>query len=77
MERDKVSSMPKLGQIYAMYAARCKAANAVDFDDMLLFTYKLFAENPQIAKKYAERFCYVLVDEYQDTNYAQQAILTL
>lgn len=77
MERDKVTSMPKLGQIYAMYAARCKAANAVDFDDMLLFTYKLFAENPQIAKKYAERFCYVLVDEYQDTNYAQQAILTL
>ena len=77
MERDKVSSMPKLGLIYAMYAARCKAANAVDFDDMLLFTYKLFAENPQIAKKYAERFCYVLVDEYQDTNYAQQAILTL
>lgn len=77
MERDKVSSMSKLGQIYAMYAARCKAANAVDFDDMLLFTYKLFAENPQIAKKYAERFCYVLVDEYQDTNYAQQAILTL
>ena len=77
MERDKVSSMPKLGQIYAMYAARCKAANAVDFDDMLLFTYKLFAENPQIAKKYAERFCCVLVDEYQDTNYAQQAILTL
>ena len=77
MERDKVSSMPKLGQIYAMYAARCKAAKAVDFDDMLLFTYKLFAENPQIAKKYAERFCYVLVDEYQDTNYAQQAILTL
>lgn len=77
LERDKVSSMPKLGQIYAMYAARCKAANAVDFDDMLLFTYKLFAENPQIAKKYAERFCYVLVDEYQDTNYAQQAILTL
>lgn len=77
MERDKVSSMPKLGQIYAMYAARCKAANAVDFDDMLLFAYKLFAENPQIAKKYAERFCYVLVDEYQDTNYAQQAILTL
>lgn len=77
MERDKVSSMPKLGQMYAMYAARCKAANAVDFDDMLLFTYKLFAENPQIAKKYAERFCYVLVDEYQDTNYAQQAILTL
>lgn len=77
MERDKVSSTPKLGQIYAMYAARCKAANAVDFDDMLLFTYKLFAENPQIAKKYAERFCYVLVDEYQDTNYAQQAILTL
>lgn len=77
MECDKVSSMPKLGQIYAMYAARCKAANAVDFDDMLLFTYKLFADNPQIAKKYAERFCYVLVDEYQDTNYAQQAILTL
>ena len=77
MERDKVSSMPELGLIYAMYAARCKAANAVDFDDMLLFTYKLFAENPQIAKKYAERFCYVLVDEYQDTNYAQQAILTL
>ena len=76
-ERDKVSAMPKLGQIYAMYAARCKAANAVDFDDMLLFTYQLFAGNPHIAQKYAERFCYVLVDEYQDTNYAQQSILTL
>lgn len=76
-ERDKVSGMPKVGQIYALYAARCKAANAVDFDDMLLFTYKLFADNPQIAQKYAERFSYVLVDEYQDTNYAQQSILTL
>ena len=76
-ERDKTYGMPKTGQIYALYAARCKAANAVDFDDMLLFTYKLFADNPHIAQKYAERFCYVLVDEYQDTNYAQQSILTL
>lgn len=77
MERDRIAGMPKTGQIYAMYTARCKAANAVDFDDMLLFTYRLFYENPDIAKRYSNRFSYILVDEYQDTNYAQQAILSL
>ena len=77
MERDRTTNMPKLGQIYAQYAQRCRAANAVDFDDMLLFTYQLFATNPDITRKYSERFAYILVDEYQDTNYAQQSILTL
>lgn len=76
-ERDARSGMPKTGEIYRAYAQRCRMAGAVDFDDMLLFTYMLFANHKDICRKYAERFDYVLVDEYQDTNYAQQCIVTL
>ena len=76
-ERDLRSNMPKVGTIYQQYARRCRIANAVDFDDMLLFTYTLFANNADIRCKYASRFEYVLVDEFQDTNYAQQCIVTL
>ena len=76
-ERDQRSNMPKVGEIYQMYARRCRIANAIDFDDMLLFTYTLFANNDDIRRKYASRFEYVLVDEFQDTNYAQQCIVTL
>lgn len=77
LESDTRSNMPKLGEIYRLYANRCLMANAVDFDDMLLFTYQLFASHPEICQKYATRFQYVLVDEYQDTNNAQQSIVTL
>ena len=76
-DRDIRSKMPRIGDIYRIYAQRCLAANAVDFDDMLLFTYILFRNHPEVCRKYAERFAYVLVDEYQDTNYAQQCIVTL
>ena len=76
-ERDHNAKMPKVGEIYRMYAQRCRMANAVDFDDMLTLTYTLFRNNPEICAKYAERFGYILVDEYQDTNYAQQSILSL
>ena len=76
-DRDLRSKMPRIGDIYRIYAQRCLNANAVDFDDMLLFTYILFRNHPEVCRKYAERFAYVLVDEYQDTNYAQQCIVTL
>lgn len=76
-ERDLRSKMPRIGDIYRIYAQRCLMANAVDFDDMLLFTYILFRNHPEVCCKYAERFVYILVDEYQDTNYAQQCIVTL
>lgn len=77
LERDHYARMPRVGDIYRLYAQRCLIANAVDFDDMLLFTYMLFKNHPDICAKYADRFRYVLVDEYQDTNYAQQCIVTL
>ncbi len=77
LERDHRSNMPKLFEIYRMYVIRCKSANAVDFDDMLMYTYMLFRNHPEVCQKYAERFKYILVDEYQDTNYAQQSIITL
>lgn len=77
LESDIRSKMPKVGEIYHRYMLRCRMANAVDFDDMLYYTYFLLSKNKDICSKYAERFRYVLVDEYQDTNYAQQAIITL
>lgn len=66
---------PEIAKIYVRYAARCRQANAMDFDDLLLYTYLLFQEHEETRLRYAERFQYVLVDEYQDTNYAQQAII--
>lgn len=77
LERDIRSNMSKLHEVYRLYAQRCRIANVVDFDDMLLYTYALFRNHPEVCKKYADRFRYMLVDEYQDTNYAQQCILTL
>ncbi len=76
-ERDNNSQMPLTGKIYREYAMRCRTANAMDFDDMLLYTHSLLARNPDIRAKYADRFKYILVDEYQDTNYAQQCIISL
>ena len=75
IERDKEQRMPNIYKVYLAYAERCKQANAMDFDDLLLLTYKLFKDNEDIRQKYAERFKYVLVDEYQDTNTVQQRIV--
>jgi len=75
IQRDVESRMPDVSRIYLAYSARCKQANAMDFDDLLVLTFKLFRDNEDIRRKYAERFLYVLVDEYQDTNSAQQRIV--
>ena len=77
IDRDQGEGRPLLYQVYLQYAQRCRMANAMDFDDLLLFAYLLFNEHEEIRVKYAERFKYVLVDEYQDTNYAQQQIVYL
>lgn len=69
------TTMPKLGNIFQLYSDRLKQANAMDFDDILLYTYKLFERHPEILEKYAKKFKYVLVDEYQDTNFAQHQIV--
>lgn len=72
---DMEHRMPEISKIYINYAERCRQANAMDFDDLLLNTYRLFAENEDVRLKYSDRFKYILVDEYQDTNKAQQAIV--
>ena len=77
IERDKRREMPMLFQIFITYQDRCRQANAMDFDDLLLKAYELFSSNEEVRKKYAERFRYILVDEYQDTNVAQQHIVSL
>ena len=66
---------PQVSNIYIRYAERCRQANAMDFDDLLMQTYRLFADHEDVRQKYADKFQYVLVDEYQDTNFAQQAIV--
>ncbi len=72
---DIESKVPMISQIYLAYARRCKQANAMDFDDLLTLTYMLFRNNEDIRRKYAEKFQYILVDEYQDTNAVQQRIV--
>ena len=72
---DMQRRMPAIKDIYLRYSDRCRQANAMDFDDLLMNIYLLFANNEEIRRTYAERFEYVLVDEYQDTNFAQQAIV--
>jgi len=72
---DKSSRMPLMADIYKMYASRCFRANAMDFDDLLLNTNILFRDSQESLLKYQERFSYVLVDEYQDTNYSQYLIV--
>lgn len=74
---DTDNKMPQIHSIYAEYQRRCRISNAMDFDDLLLNTYLLFHDFPDISKKYSERLRYFLVDEYQDTNQAQQQIITL
>ncbi len=72
---DARSKRPQITNIYARYAERCRQANAMDFDDLLVYTYVLLQNNEDVRQKYVERFHFVLVDEYQDTNFAQQAIV--
>ncbi|MBP3777022.1 MAG: UvrD-helicase domain-containing protein [Prevotella sp.] len=74
---DAQHKRPMLKNIYIRYSERCKQANAMDFDDLLVYTFMLLKNHEDIRKKYIERFQYVLVDEYQDTNYAQQEIVVL
>ncbi|MBF1383449.1 ATP-dependent helicase [Prevotella aurantiaca] len=76
-DRDRNAKLPAISQIYTAYQARCRQANAMDFDDLLMNTFRLFNDNADICRKYSERFQYILVDEYQDTNYAQVAIVKL
>ena len=73
--RDQVSRRPRLGEVYDRYVKRCKHFGAMDFDDLLLQTNLLFRDYPAVLDKYREAFDYVLVDEYQDTNYSQYLIV--
>ena len=74
---DAQQKRPLVAQIYSRYAERCRQANAMDFDDLLVQTYILLLHHDEVRQKYIDRFQYVLVDEYQDTNYAQQEIVLL
>ena len=74
---DAQHKRPMVSHIYNRYAERCRQANAMDFDDLLVQTYVLLRDHEDVRQKYVDRFRYVLVDEYQDTNFAQQAIVLL
>ena len=74
-QADQRAKMPRVGDIFFTYVQRCQQANAMDFDDLLTLTFKLFQEHEDIRKKYADRFDFLLVDEYQDTNHAQMRIV--
>ena len=74
-EQNKRAQMPEVGKIFLAYMQRCKQANAMDFDDLLVLTHQLFREHEEIRQKYAARFDYILVDEYQDTNHVQMSIV--
>lgn len=76
MRSDLHSQTPRFIEIYQLYCQRCRNSNAMDFDDLLLYTNILFEKNPQILNMYQERFDYILVDEYQDTNRAQHIIIS-
>lgn len=75
--QDTTNGIPKFSQIYTEYFKRCHDANAMDFDDLLLYTYILLQAYPEVRQKYADKFKYVLVDEFQDTNMAQAQIVHL
>ena len=74
-EGDMAAKMPAIRDIYTRYWERCRQAGAMDFDDLLVYTYILFRDFPNVLARYREQFRYVLVDEYQDTNYAQHSIV--
>lgn len=73
--RDRMNGLPELANIYKIYVNRCRRADAMDFDDLLLYTNILFRDKKDILKKYQGKFKYILVDEYQDTNFAQYLIV--
>lgn len=75
LKHDKNKGIPRFNEIYLLYMQRCQRSDAMDFDDLLLYTFYLFEKYPEICLKYQERFHFVLVDEYQDTNYAQHRIV--
>ena len=75
LSQDKTAKMPLVHKIYAQYVARCKKAGAMDFDDLLFRLFELFQNHPDVVKKYRQKFKYVLVDEFQDTNTLQYAIV--
>jgi DNA helicase-2/ATP-dependent DNA helicase PcrA len=72
---DAQARRPLIFEIYKKYSQRCRKANAMDFDDLLLQTNILFKTKPEVLAKYQDKFKYVLVDEYQDTNYSQYLIV--
>ncbi len=72
---DAIQKRPQVSAIYKRYAERCRQANAMDFDDLLVQTFVLFKNHESIRRKYVDKFHFVLVDEYQDTNFAQQSIV--
>ena len=74
-EQDAMSKKPRLGEIYANYVDRCFKAGAMDFDDLLLKTNELLNRFPDVLAKYQDRFRYIMVDEYQDTNHSQYLIV--
>lgn len=76
-QNDMAAKVPAMRDIYRRYWERCKQSDAMDFDDLLVYTYILFRQHPEICHKYAMQFRYVLVDEYQDTNFAQHSIVLL
>lgn len=75
LSSDRDSKMPEMAKIYEMYVINCRKSNAMDFDDLLVYTFRLFYDNPEIKKQYSAKYKFLLVDEYQDTNYAQQQIV--
>lgn len=75
MQRDAVSRKPKIGEIYALYERKCRQAGAMDFDDILLYTNIMIRDFPQVLEKLQSRFSFILVDEYQDTNFSQYLIV--
>ncbi|MCD7898819.1 MAG: UvrD-helicase domain-containing protein [Bacteroides sp.] len=75
VEDDQAAKMPAVRDIYGSYWNRCRQAGAMDFDDLLFYTYILFRDHPDVLEKYRNQFRYILVDEYQDTNYAQHTIV--
>lgn len=75
LEQNKRAKMPAIGKIYVAYVQRCRQANVMDFDDLLMLTFQLFRDHEEIRQKYAGRFDYILVDEYQDTNHVQMSIV--
>ncbi|MFO8235364.1 MAG: 3'-5' exonuclease [Bacteroidales bacterium] len=75
LKQDEKEQREKICDIYRLYATRCKKSDAMDFDDLLLNINILFRDNPEILKKYQNRFHYILVDEYQDTNFAQYLVV--